>query len=228
MLTPAEAEAQATLLTRLNELITSEDAPAIKRASACAMLGKLGPHGKSGVPSVLAFIESQLSLQGATQRYYYSDRQNVTQILFPAGTNARLTVAVEALGNIGPDAKAAVPVLIRLAGAPVLENPKAAGEKEPAEKEADPKTIKSLRATAATALGKIGGPESLMALTKLLNTEKSVDTRMGAVEGVAVLAKSTEKEIALQAQAQLRVVSEVDDDKTIRDAATEALTPPKK
>jgi len=227
-LTPEDQKAREVLLERLIALIVAKDASSSKRANACTMLGKFGEHGKAGVPAVLAFIDSQLAEQAGMQRYYYyNDRRNTMQVMYPTGTNDRLIQAVEALGSIGSDAKTALPVLIKLSGTVVLEAMKRPGEADKGNVPADPKPAKLLRATAAVALGRVGGEEALAALTKLLNIEKSSDTRLGAVDGMIVLAKSTDKTVNLPAQAQLRVIAEVDEDKAVRYAAAEALGPKK-
>ena len=228
-LTPEDRKATDVLLERLIALIATVDASQDKRANACTMLSKFGPSGKSGVPAVLGFIDSQLAEQAGMQRYYYyndNTRRNTMQVMYPTGTKDRLIQAVETLGRMGSDAKAALPVLIKLSGTVVQEATKGPGEEDP-KPDIKKQPPMSLQATAAVALGRVGGEEALAALTKLLNTDKLSDTRLGAVEGMIVLATSTDKTVNLPAQAQLRVIAEVDEDKAVRYAAAQALEPKK-
>jgi hypothetical protein len=209
-----DATAAQALVERLVVLISDSRAHPDKRARACEYLSQFGAHGAAAVPAITGFIEHQLTT--GKLRYYFQEKPS-SVIVYPEGTSSRLGRAVYALGEVGPMAGEAIPLLRKVTVTAVRE------ESKPGESKSDMPKVASPRALAAEAIGKIGRPEALDILIALTNNDPHADTRIGAVKGLARLVTSDDPRTSMTAQAQLRVVSATDAIEGIREQANRAL-----
>lgn len=209
-----DATAAQALVERLVVLISDSRAHPDKRARACEYLSQFGSQGAAAVPAITGFIEHQLTT--GKLKYYFQEKPS-SVIVYPEGTSSRLGRAVYALGEVGPMAGEAIPLLRKVTVTAVRE------ESKPGESKSDVTDVASPRALAAEAIGKIGRPEAVEILIALTNNDPNPDTRTGAVKGLARLISSEDSRTSMTAQAQLRVISATDAIEGIREQANQAL-----
>lgn len=209
-----DSTAARTVVERLVILISDSKADPDKRAKACEYLSKFGASGAPAVPAIMGFIEQQLTT-GKLRHYFHTKPSSV--IIYPAGTAGRLARAVYALGEVGPMAGEAIPLLKKVTVTSVRDSLKSKGTSGQDNNGLSP------RALAAEAIGKIGQPESLEVLVALTNNDPHSDTRAGAVKGLAQLAANVDSQTAITASAQLRVIAFTDPVDGIREQAKELL-----
>jgi len=209
-----DAVAAQTVVERLVVLISDSEADPDKRAKACEFLAKFGQSGAPAVPAIMGFIEHQLTT-GKLKHYFHARPSSV--VIFPEGTTGRLARAVHALGEVGPMAGEALPLLKKVTVTPVRDTLSSKAGNSDQAKGMSP------RALAAEAIGKIGRPESVEILVALSNNDPNADTRSGALKGLATLASSNDSRTSLTASAQLRVIAFTDPHEGIREQASELL-----
>jgi hypothetical protein len=207
-------EAAYSLIERLVVLISDTKAHPDKRARGCEYVSRFGSHAGTSVPAISTFIEQQLA--AGTVKYFFHEKPTST-IVYPAGTALRLGKAAAALGEIGPSAVETLPVLSKLALMEIRELPRQDNAAPASDVAPSPQAI------AAEAIGKIGQPQSLQVLIDITNHDPNVNTRIGAVRGLAYMTRSSDMQIALSAQSQLKVVAATDSATTAQQLAEQVL-----
>jgi PBS lyase HEAT-like repeat len=195
----------------LIELVKDKDAMIFRRANASVVLGggrtwqisTEMENAKESVPIMIEFLEELLKSKG-------------TDGTFPKGTSQSIGKIAFGLSNLGPHADAAVPVLVKvLSGDGIVDDEV---------KQLDKNNPQRAEPSCAAALGRMGSPAALAALTKAMKKEKRVEVRSNAVTGLGQLARWTKIDPntpklnpkvvtgAKEAFVLLQVIAETDED----------------
>jgi HEAT repeat protein len=151
------------------------------RRFAAQSLGEIGPNAKAAAPALVATLDDPKrevaeAAAAALGRLGSAAVEPLIKVVKEGNQDIAVRrKAVEALGNIGPDAKAALPVLTEA----LQLTPKKKGKDKPPD----------LRTEAATALGAIANADDqavLDALTNLVNDKKLGDRNLKKAAAEAI------------------------------------------
>jgi len=189
----------------LRTLLKNSDAEV--RANAILSLGMIGPAAGSAVPDLIDLLDAPAmeadpkgSVLGALFRIGPAAKAALPSISRLVDDPDVGSIAIEALGGLGPEAAPAVPKILeamkRDATGLGSIGPTTLGEIGPGAKEAVPVLIEWMshdesgaRCAAAIALGKIGlGSEKVVAeLVKVLQTDRDLEAARAAAESLGKL-----------------------------------------
>ena len=203
---------EEAVVDRLIEVVKNAQASGDQRWNSCLALATRGAKAKRAVPEMAKYLDELLNKDVVVGVYTQPTKENGFKGGYISLYGGKVTQLAEAFGNIGPDAKEAVPVLSKIITKVPNHNDK--GKEQPSW---------AAYYAAAESLGKIGSQDSFDALKRAANKEANPEVRKAAVKGLGIIAGNSKSDVKTAVVVELAGMAVTDASPQVRELVVKGL-----